>query len=523
MRERLLGPGSVPHHHPEALPQGGASAFSSELDPSEFERLAEEALLRRLGFEGESGGAEESSLGGGQGPPETTCAEITERPPWEESEEKWAELIQELHEEWRSRTVRVRGRTELAAWWAEEKRKAVEECGRRATLVVRSCGARQAVVHRCHSLLCPRCSRIDLWAKIRPYEEDIKRRLREREEVRARFLTLTGPGLVESSVLHFRVSLLRRAMRRFLDTRLGPRALKRLERLFFEVLGETNLTEEQKRRQVGLWEEFKRKVEEHRERLGKNSVMLREIIEGGLARLEIKWKGYDEGNNGMWHPHWHILLLTDFPIPQVLLSILWTQAFYGKFHRESILNTHIEEVKDPDRCMAYVAKYLVKGGEAGGEADIRNIEDIDKEAFLYAVLYTRKISVWKLERGEREKKCPACGNTRCGVASIEKSGVRLETCAWELERGEVTEWVEVEGEERGLVMRVGTWLAWGYSESDLPDLPPPEEEEPEGWREWILEAEEMMEMARGRGFWGLEEEREEEAEPPEGLEEFTRL
>ncbi len=417
-----------------------------------------------------------SSLDGGRSPSETILTEEelsgdteTGFPPgWDE--EVIEDAYATLDEVWRNQEVRVGGRWNLAGWWAEEKRKAIEECGRKATLVVRGCGAKVAVPHRCHSLLCSRCARIDLWSRVRQYLPDIQGRLNE-GEVQARFFTLTVPG-ERSEALRWRIRRIKAAWRRFMDIRLGPRAMKRWERLFLEVLERSNLDEEQRRRQIGLFEEFRARVEAHRERLGRSSVRLCEIT-GGLARLEVKYEGFS-----WWHPHVHVLLLSNFPIPQALLSIWWTWAFREKaFSVEDLLVTDIRAVTfSHSKVVAYIAKYIVKS--EGVEA----LTGMDKEAFLFALLYCRKIWAWGLTRREPERRrCPVCGSPDCGVEEVVYARVSVEKSLFELRRGEIAEWtLEVETDQDGhieilavgwIVKRGRYWL-WG---TDQDPIPPPEE------------------------------------------------
>jgi len=42
---------------------------------------------------------------------------------------------------------------------------------------------------------------------------------------------------------------------------------------------------------------------------------------------------------------------------------MWTKAFFGELRWDSLLNTHIEEVDNPEKAISYVAKYIIKGEE----------------------------------------------------------------------------------------------------------------------------------------------------------------
>ena len=169
----------------------------------------------------------------------------------EELEERVNEELERIERAWRNLELRVRSRTQRAEEWLADKRKAIERCGRSATLVVRTCGAKVAIPHRCHSVLCPTCARLDLWSRIAAYLPDVKAKVES--GLMARFLTLTVPQCVAAE-LPYRIRALKAAFRRFMDVRLGPRALRRWRKLFEEALEASGLDERQKARQRGLWE-----------------------------------------------------------------------------------------------------------------------------------------------------------------------------------------------------------------------------------------------------------------------------
>lgn len=111
-----------------------------------------------------------------------------------------------------------------------------------------------------------------------------------------------------------------------------------------------------------------------------------------------------------------------------------------------------------------------------------------------------------MRKEEKERKCPACGDTECRVDRVEHVKVVLEKSAWELRKGEDAAWYEEREAGRGyvdvvsvgVIAKIGTWYAWGYS---VWDLPPPDEDEPseeEGWRGWEEILAEEEELSRFR-------------------------
>lgn len=116
----------------------------------------------------------------------------------------------------------------------------------------------------------------------------------------------------------------------------------------------------------------------------------------GLARLEIK---PSESRVGFWHPHLHVLVLSEFPLPQVLVQLWWSWAFFNeRFDPGHLLIADVRVVTDLEGLTGYVAKYLAKS-----ELSPDRIIPEELDAFLFSLRHTRKLTAWGLERREEEK------------------------------------------------------------------------------------------------------------------------
>ena len=350
-----------------------------------------------------------------RGPGETFCAEGAEEgiPPWEEDPDVWAAMVEAEDEWWRSQEITTaKNKGMLAGEWAAEKLASIELCGEVATLVVRDCGYQQALIQRCHSPLCPDCATLDFWRAAGKYLPSLKAVLKKgkRSGLRARFFTVTVPNC-PSAALKPRIQALKAAFGRFKNIRLGRRALRKWSKLFWQALRDSNLSERERRRQIGLWIEFRKQIEILRKKF-KRSIMLREVT-SGLARIEVKPAEWDV-SGPTWHPHLHILMISVFPIPQVLLSIWWTWAFRPKaFSLDDLLVVDARAVTgDPGKVIRYIAKYMGKFEDIS-----KKIPKSDLEAFLWGLRYTRKVQAWGLpvRASSSRKACPACGSEHCGV------------------------------------------------------------------------------------------------------------
>jgi len=240
--------------------------------------------------------------------------------------------------------------------------------------------------------------------------------------------------------------------------------MRRWETLFWEALDKSDLSEEQRQTQIGLFKEFRKRIEDMWERV-ERSFRLRDIT-AGLFRLEITFAGRKRVS-GWWHPHIHVLLLSAFPIPQTLLSAMWTwacQKFFPLKTERDFLITDIRATLnkgDTRKVIGYIAKYMVKG-----EENEQRILPEDKEAMLYALLYTRKIEAWGLERSDKESVCPHCGKVDCSVVRVVLDKVETECNLFEMEERETTSWQK--GELNGWIERRNGYWVWGMCERDPP-------------------------------------------------------
>jgi hypothetical protein len=76
-------------------------------------------------------------------------------------------------------------------------------------------------------------------------------------------------------------------------------------------------------------------------------------VTAGAYVIEVK-RGT---GSGFWHPHIHVLALGRF-MPQAALSDAWREASDGSFIVD------VQRVRDDDRAVGYVGKYIAKGWSA---------------------------------------------------------------------------------------------------------------------------------------------------------------
>jgi len=297
------------------------------------------------------------------------------------------------------RRVKVRRRTSIGFIeidldfdeWVREKRSEIENCGKYGVLMVRDCGAREFAICRCKNPLCPTCSKIDSLKLVRRYLPAL------RKFENPRFITLTYP----CEDLGSGVDGIKKAFSKLMDMRIGPRKIRRLELEFYDRLEKSNLDEDQKERQIMLFDAFKERARNLKEELGR-SPKLRHILAKGIARLEIT---YDSNRKYRYNVHIHIVVDSKAPIPQVLLSMMWEWASGfpicdirkagGDYERELL-------------------KYMTKSWE---------IPDELFGEFLLAIKDRKKVWTWGDLEIEDESVCPYCGKSDCRARYIDKTDI----------------------------------------------------------------------------------------------------
>lgn len=277
--------------------------------------------------------------------------------------------------------------------WLEKKLGHIDSCGRRVRLAEFSvCHQRAWFPIMCHTLGCPTCTVLEAKERQKEYGPIIDQLASraERAEVlgddvaRIRFLTFTVKNFPLDQGAEM-VDLLLSAFTRLKDLRFGPRIIKTLEKEFYAALtlaktrspqNANPLTDKQAARQIRLWEKFKRFfLRKHGE--GCKNLKLRHFSKG-IARLE--WLC---GKDGGHHFHLHSVWSTQFPIPQVLLEILWKKAT-GCDGRVDIRATD----KDLQRELI---KYISKPWDMSRE---------EIGAVLLAVRNRKKIWIWGFDAPE---------------------------------------------------------------------------------------------------------------------------
>jgi len=196
--------------------------------------------------------------------------------------------------------------------WLKRKLQLIHSCGSRVILTIRDgCMTKVAVPIRCHSPLCPTCARLETEETLRRYKPILDQaKDSSRYGLFITFTTWRRPK--DGDELREAFKDLSTSYRKLLDMRLGPRKRKWLREMFYLALEQSEV--KNKDLQAYLFEEFIRYCEA-------NSVQkFRDLIKVGVRRPEITYRTED----GWFNPHFHVLWFTDCPIPQVLLSLLWT-------------------------------------------------------------------------------------------------------------------------------------------------------------------------------------------------------
>lgn len=292
---------------------------------------------------------------------------------------------------------------------------AIAACATVVRMATRDCGHNQVTIHRCHSIICADCLRYEVSAILRRYGEWLGRM------VRPVFLTLTLRDVSDEG-LHDGFRRIHDLYHRFLDFRLGPRAMTRMKKLLDAALVTSNLSPAQKELQLAIWSYFEARVTKVRKKT--KNLKLRHLIYG-LARLEVT---YDRD----WHIHIHALM-SGSVIPQVLISALWSELT-GDSYIVDIRATRKNVKKE-------LVKYTTKPWE------------IPKEKHALLLEATKDVKrTWTFGQvvdSPPDKVCPACGSPSCKARYYGKGDldVRLDRQALrELRRGRVVQaWVRAAG------------------------------------------------------------------------------
>lgn len=267
--------------------------------------------------------------------------------------------------------------------WIARKLQAIHSCGSKVILTVRDkCLSKVAVPIRCHSPVCPTCARIEQEETLRRYKPIFEQA--ERSSKRVLFITLTTwkrPS--DGDELRAVLKEMSGAYRKLLDMRLGARKRKWLREQFYEALRVSNVRN--KSLQAYLFEEFL----DYCERNGVQK--FRDLIKVGVRRPEITY----DASKGWFNPHFHIIWFTDCPIPQVLLSFLWT----------TLTGTGIVDVREAYESFdKELIKYMTKFWEIP--------EDKIGEV-VWALRGLKKVMLHGVKLIKTPKSCPHCGHEDC--------------------------------------------------------------------------------------------------------------
>lgn len=222
--------------------------------------------------------------------------------------------------------------------WLQKTFERIDACGRRAMLCEFSkCRQHILLPVLCHKIGCSTCTVIEAKRRRKFYGPALDRLVLEAKKarksglgVRLKFITLTVRNFPLDEGREM-VNLLKSSLGRLKDRRFGPRVLEKLEvKFFLAVLRKSRKSEKNPRpltharvqRQFKLWREFKQFfLSKHKE--GRKDLKFRHYSRG-IVRIE-----WTPGKVGGHHFHLHMLWSSEFPIPQVLLELLWERATQG--------------------------------------------------------------------------------------------------------------------------------------------------------------------------------------------------
>jgi len=267
--------------------------------------------------------------------------------------------------------------------WLKRKLQLIHSCGSRVILAIKDgCMTRVAVPIRCHSPLCPTCARLETEETLRRYKPILDQaKDSSRYGLFITFTTWRRPK--DGDELREAFKDLSTSYRKLLDMRLGPRKRKWLREMFYLALEQSEV--KNKDLQAYLFGEFIRYCEA-------NGVQkFRDIIKVGVRRPEITYRAED----GWFNPHFHVLWFTDCPIPQVLLSLLWTILTGSPI-------VDIRQVSEgfENELIKYMTKFWEVPEDKIGEV-------------LWGLKGMKKVMLHGVKLLKAPKSCPYCGRDDC--------------------------------------------------------------------------------------------------------------